>query len=43
MNWCIDGEKLDNISNEYIIDNMAKIEILIPRKKIDDLFVDNKQ
>lgn len=43
MNWCIDGEKLDNISNEYIIDNMAKIEVLIPRKKIDDLFVDNKQ
>lgn len=42
MNWCIDGEKLDNISCEYTIDNIAKVNLLIPRKKANDLFINNR-
>lgn len=38
MNWCIDGDKLDFVSDKYVMDNKAKIDLLIPRKKIDELF-----
>lgn len=41
MNWCIDGEELDNNSSVYVIDNMAKVHLLIPRKKVKELFIDN--
>ena len=38
MHWCIDGEELENISSKYKFDNAAKVELLIPRKKVDELF-----
>ena len=39
MHWCIDGEKLDFVSDKYKFDNTAKIDLLIPRKKVDELFL----
>ena len=43
MNWCIDGDKLNLVSTEYEFDNKAKVELLIPRKKIDDLFIEKQK
>ena len=37
-NWCIDGEKLPNITNEYEIKSKTKTKILIPNKNIKSLF-----
>lgn len=39
MNWCIDGERLDNITNQYVIDTNKSVKLLIPHKKINELFV----
>lgn len=43
MNWCIDGEKLDDNSGEYIIEVVKNIKLLIPTKNVKNLFtnVDN--
>lgn len=38
MSWCVDGEKLDIDTNEYIIKNYHNIKIMIPNKNIDKLF-----
>lgn len=37
--WCIDGEKLDKIVKDYEITIDRDIQMMIPRKNIDKLFV----
>jgi len=37
-NWCVDGEKLDNVSNEYHIKVDSKMKILTPKIKEKNLF-----
>lgn len=37
-NWCIDGEKYDEISNEYNINIIRNVKILLPNKNIKKLF-----
>lgn len=37
-NWCIDGERLDYIGEEYIIKNNNKMKILTPKKNHKTLF-----
>ena len=40
--WCIDGEKLENhIDNNYIIETINNIKILIPKKNVKKLFINN--
>ena len=38
MNWCIDGEKLDDNSGEYVIEVVKNIKLLIPTKNVKSLF-----
>ena len=40
--WCIDGEELNPITLEYEIKIQKGVEILMPTKNIDRLFVDKK-
>ena len=40
--WCIDGEELEDKNNEYEIKIVKNVEILIPEKNIDKLFL-NKE
>lgn len=41
--WCLDGEKLDYISDEYNIKITNELKMLVPSKVIDKLFTgDNK-
>lgn len=37
--WCIDGERLINTTSKYTISLNNNIEILIPKKNIDKLFI----
>lgn len=37
--WCIDGEKLEIRTKNYTIKNEQNVEILIPKKNLDKLFV----
>ena len=39
VNWCLDGEKYVNITNDYEINTDESIEMLIPRKNVEKLFV----
>ena len=39
MHWCIDGEELEKATDKYEFDNTAKINLLIPRKKAEELFL----
>ena len=39
INWCLDGEKYVNITDEYVIDTEVSIKMLIPKKNVDKLFV----
>ena len=40
--WCIDGEKLENNSqNKYHIEIVNKVKVLIPKKNISKLFTNN--
>ena len=38
-NWCIDGEMLDDDSNNFEISIDKNIQMMIPRKNIDKLFI----
>ena len=40
--WCIDGEELKPITNEYEIKIQNNVEILMPTKNINKLFVEEK-
>ncbi len=37
--WCIDGEKLDTNKKKYMIKIIPNIKILMPKKNIDNLFI----
>ncbi len=37
--WCIDGEKLPNITKTYNIELENNVPVLIPKKNIDKLFI----
>ena len=37
-NWCIDGEKYNNQSNQYDIDIIRNVKLLLPKKNIKNLF-----
>lgn len=37
--WCIDGEKLEIRTKTYIIKNEKNVEILLPKKNLEKLFV----
>lgn len=37
--WCVDGEKLEIRNRVYTIKNEKDVEILIPKKNIDKLFI----
>lgn len=37
-NWCIDGEKYDYLSDEYKIDIVRNVKLLLPKKNIKKLF-----
>lgn len=39
-NWCIDGEKLEEDSDEFEIKVVRNIKLLIPKKNVDNLFVE---
>ena len=39
VNWCIDGEKLESDTNEFIIKVTRNVPILLPNKNIDKLFI----
>lgn len=40
--WCIDGEKLPSIDDKYEITIDRNIQMMLPKKNIDKLFVGNK-
>lgn len=40
--WCIDGEKLDRAVLKYEIHNLKNVQIMLPKKKIDKIFVNKK-
>ena len=42
-NWCIDGEKLDDDSNFFNIKIDRNIQMMIPKKNVDKLFIDNNK
>ena len=37
--WCVDGEKLDSIENNYEITIDSSLKMMIPKKNVDKLFV----
>ena len=37
--WCIDGEELDDIEEEYTITTTKEIDVLMPKKNIKNLFI----
>ena len=40
--WCIDGEKLENNNNDtYKIETINRVKILVPKKNIKKLFINN--
>ena len=41
-NWCIDGEKLEDSSDTFVIKVVNDIKLLIPKKNIESLFVNKK-
>lgn len=38
MAWCVDGEKYDINTNEFVIKNHHNIKIMMPSKNVDKLF-----
>ena len=40
INWCIDGERLDDDSREFEIKVLRNVRLLIPKKNIKNLFID---
>jgi len=40
--WCIDGEELEPITDEYEIKIQSGVEILMPTKNVDKLFINEK-
>lgn len=38
-NWCIDGEKLDTMEEKYEITIDRNIQMMIPKKNVDKLFI----
>ena len=41
--WCIDGEELEPIDDSYEIKIQRNVEILMPTKNVDKLFVKKKK
>lgn len=41
--WCVDGEKLEIRTKVYDISNEQNVQILMPKKNIDKLFVNEKE
>lgn len=41
--WCVDGEQLEIRTKVFDIKNENNVQILMPRKNIDKLFVNNKK
>lgn len=37
-NWCLDGEKYDEINEKYNIDIIRNVKLLLPKKNINKLF-----
>ena len=37
--WCVDGEKLEIRNKSYTIKNAKDVEVLVPSKNLDKLFV----
>lgn len=37
--WCVDGEKLDSKALTYEIKNINNVEVLLPKKNINKLFI----
>lgn len=37
-NWCIDGEELNDFSDTFLIENKYQVRLLLPEKKLDQLF-----
>ena len=37
--WCVDGEKLDSKVLTYEIKNINNVEVLLPKKNINKLFI----
>ncbi len=42
INWSLDGEKFNDNTNKFVIEIVRNINILLPKKNIKKLFVDNK-
>lgn len=42
-NWCIDGEKLEDDSDTFTIKVVRDIRLLIPKKNIKELFIENNK
>ena len=40
--WCVDGEELEQKNKTYKIDIAKKINILLPKKNINKLFINDK-
>ena len=41
-NWCIDGEKLEELSDSYKINVPRNVRLLLPKKNIEELFSNEK-
>ena len=41
--WCIDGEELDEKNKKYTIEMIKEFKILLPKKNLDNLFVEGKE
>ena len=37
--WCLDGEKYDGNKRTYVIDTIKTVDMLIPKKNVDKLFI----
>lgn len=37
-NWCIDGDELNDVRDEFIIENKYQVKLLLPDKNLDRLF-----
>ncbi len=40
--WCIDGEKLDRAVLNYEIKNVRNVQIMLPKKNLDKIFINKK-
>ena len=41
--WTVDGEKLDRAVLKYEVKNARNVKVMMPRKNVDKIFVDNKK